>query len=125
MGVVIFLMILASETTTNWNSGCAGMMRYGVWVVPLLAWLAVAHQPRVPGSSRLVVAGIALQALLVWQYQGRCSYVRMTPLATLVLSHAPGTPPSAGSARAALAANGAAASVRISAATSVEPRDTP
>jgi hypothetical protein len=57
---VIGLVILACAPIQNWNSASAGMMRYAVWVVPILAWIAAEH---LNSSSRL--AGLARVAIAV------------------------------------------------------------
>lgn len=86
---MLLVIILAAETTPNWNSGCAGMMRYGVWVLPLMAWLVVEYLPPVRAVRRLVAAGVLVHGAIAWQYQGRCDYLTQSPLALFVLNHAP------------------------------------
>jgi hypothetical protein len=89
LAAVILLIILGAETTPNWNSGCVGMLRYGVWVVPLFAWLVVEYLPPARSLHRLIAAAVALHGAIAWQYQGRFDYLTQSPLALFVLDHAP------------------------------------
>jgi hypothetical protein len=86
---MILLIILAAETTPNWNSGCVGMLRYGVWVLPLMAWLVVEYLPPARSIHRLIAAGVLLHGAIAWQYQGRFDYLTQSPLAVFVFNHAP------------------------------------
>lgn len=36
--IVILAMVLLAETTLNWNSDAGGVMRYAVWIIPLVIW---------------------------------------------------------------------------------------
>jgi hypothetical protein len=37
---VLVAMAAASTSAVNWNAGSSGMLRYGVWALPVFAWLA-------------------------------------------------------------------------------------
>jgi hypothetical protein len=83
------LMIAAAQTTTNWNSGAAGMMRYATWMLPLFAWLVAEY---VPATKRLVwvtCLGIALQAFILARPADCHNYLAQTSVARLVLSKTP------------------------------------
>jgi hypothetical protein len=86
---VLGLMIAAAETTTNWNSGAIGLMRYAVWMLPVFAWLIATVLS--PGPRLAVAAGVAvaLHALVVARPHGVENYLTHTPLARFVLTRAP------------------------------------
>jgi hypothetical protein len=62
---VLVVFIAGSATSNNWSSALAGLMRYAVWVIPLLAWLAT--EPDLPigrrGIGLVLVAHAALLAM--------------------------------------------------------------
>lgn len=62
---VLVVFIAGSATSNNWSSALAGLMRYAVWVIPLLAWLAT--EPDLPigcrGMALVLVAHAALLAV--------------------------------------------------------------
>ena len=80
---------LLSGMQTNWNGGSAGMMRYAVWMVPLLAWLAVDQLPRRRSVAWLAAVGLLLQAVIVFTGSSEENYLRQTAPARFVLAHAP------------------------------------
>ncbi|WP_395094512.1 hypothetical protein [Armatimonas sp.] len=61
LGATLLLFAIAAATTNNWNSCCSGVMRYGVWMLPVLAWLALESKP----SRWMLTTAICLQALIV------------------------------------------------------------
>lgn len=88
--LAVFLgMALLSGMQTNWNGGSAGMMRYAVWLVPLLAWLAVDQLPRRRSVAWLAAAGLLLQAVIVLNGSSEEDYLRQSAPARFVLTHAP------------------------------------
>jgi hypothetical protein len=86
---VLGVMILAAETTTNWNSGASGMMRYAVWALPIFAWWIAECGLPARALARWAGVGVAIQAVIVLGPGSQQSYVHQTPLARLILSHAP------------------------------------
>ena len=82
-------MIVTSEMTANWNSGCAGMMRYAVWTLPIFAWLVAEYLPfnRLLGIT--AIAGIAIQALVLIAGDRSDAGGTQQPLAAFILDHAP------------------------------------
>jgi len=87
--LLVMLMILLVSSTVNWNAGAAGVRRYAVWMIPLLAWLVVDHLPRGRAVTGLLVLGIALQLGIVRQRGGEEDYVAHSRLAEWVLEHHP------------------------------------
>lgn len=88
--LVVFLgMILMVGPQRNWNAGAAGMMRYAVWMVPLLAWLAVDFVPRRRCLAWGIGAGLLLQAGMVMNHDGRDDSLRQNDLARVVLARCP------------------------------------
>ena len=60
MIVALLMMILSVQTIYQWQSGCAGLMRYAVWMIPVFAWLAAEGLPDTAWASR--AAGTAMIA---------------------------------------------------------------
>ncbi len=93
-GILILLallgMILLVAPQRNWNAGCAGMMRYAIWMVPLLAWLAVDHLPRGRNLTLVTAAGLLLQVAILIGTEDPRDYLRQRAAARFVLSHWPG-----------------------------------
>lgn len=52
MAVALLLMILGVQSIYQWQSGCAGLMRYAVWMIPVFAWLAAEGLPDTAWASR-------------------------------------------------------------------------
>ena len=81
--------MLATTTTVNWNAGACGMLRYGIWVAPVLAWLAARWLPSTRASWGLAAPLFALQALHVPSRNGEDDSLGHSPLAGWVLANAP------------------------------------
>jgi hypothetical protein len=82
-------MAAAMGTTVNWNAGCCGMLRYGVWVMPLFAWIAARWLPRSPlaiGACALVVFA---QLHHVGTRVGNDDSLEHGPLARAILANVP------------------------------------
>lgn len=94
LAAAVLLMALPALSTTNWNSGCAVLMRYSYWLaMPLLALflLGLADAPD-GGARRLAWPALALQGLLMVQFGvlgEQASHLRHTPLVRWVLAHFP------------------------------------
>jgi hypothetical protein len=82
-------MIVLSATTSNWNSGTDGLMRYGLWLLPVMAWIVAEAFPLIPAAKPLVLAAIGLHGLLLLQPLGTYGYLQHSPLANFVLDRAP------------------------------------
>jgi hypothetical protein len=82
-----------AQVSRNWNSGCDGLQRYLVWVLPLAAGVAVAGIG--PGRRLAVFAAVAVVAhaalMQVYERTGAvpASYLRHTAVAEWVLTHYP------------------------------------
>ena len=88
---LLFLLALAvpALAVLNWNSDAAGMMRYVFWSsMPLLFVLLALLRDR-PWPLPLV-AGVALLQALAMLHAASYHYTTFSPLARLVLAHAPG-----------------------------------
>ncbi len=72
-----------ATTTANWNAGSAGLMRYGAWMVPIVAWLARKAPPR------WVAAALAVQLVPVTLGSPREECCRETRLARFAYAEAP------------------------------------
>jgi hypothetical protein len=84
---------VGTQVSRNWNSGCDGLQRYMVWVLPLVAGAVVAGL----GSGRALrvfsAAGVVLHFALVPIYRETGvlgpSYLDHTKMAEWVLTHHP------------------------------------
>jgi hypothetical protein len=90
VAVALAAMILTMQTQKNWNGGCAGIIRYGVWTLPILGWLIVRELP----SRRSTYAFLSFE--LVWQlvtvvahFDADEDYTEHHWIARLLLDHAP------------------------------------
>jgi len=93
-------MLAGGATTTNMNGAEAGLHRYAVWVIPVLAWIAAAHVPwRALFAPRIrPLAATALAAAAAFQFSV-VRFAAMHPtvdtsyaqsaLARFTLEHAP------------------------------------
>jgi len=86
---VLLVMVVLVGPQRNWNAGSAGMIRYAVWMVPLLAWLAVEFVPRGRRIVWVALAGLLFQAWIVTGQFGGPDYRRHSAPARFVLTHLP------------------------------------
>jgi hypothetical protein len=85
---------LGVQVAHNWNSGCDGLQRYLVWMVPVAAGVAVEG---LAGARRrlagLAAVAVVAHAALLYAYDRtdalKDGYLNHTPLAAWVLSHHP------------------------------------
>jgi hypothetical protein len=83
-------MGVAVQLQVNWNAGCLGMMRYLVWMTPVLGWLAVEGiWGRLAGRVLLAVAVAGQIALAAYGPPAKDSHVFHSPLARWVMDNAP------------------------------------
>jgi hypothetical protein len=88
VSLLLLAIVGATSMAVNWNSGCVGLMRYGVWIVPITAWIVMHGLPQRFVHIRLL-AGIAmLQMLLTTANEFRGPYTHR-PLARWILSEFP------------------------------------
>ncbi|WP_338819174.1 hypothetical protein MTCOM_06000 [Moorella thermoacetica] len=87
--ITVILMILFSESTTNWNAGSTGIIRYAVWIIPVFAFL-ISNYVIIEGLIKwLIIGAIVSQILiLIFYYPGE-DYVHQRPLASFILSEVP------------------------------------
>ena len=88
---ILFSVALAipSLSTSNWNSGAAGVMRYAVWGTMPLMYLALGWMQRVPRwPLALLLAMLLVQAGLV-KYARNYNYDAMSPAAMFMLERFP------------------------------------
>lgn len=92
------LLMYACTANSNWNNDTSGPSRYGVWLLPLLAFVAAAETggPASRRPGRLAVLGLVLalvtQAAAVVRRGGplaRSDFLRHSPAARLVLDRWP------------------------------------
>jgi len=82
-------MALAAQTQSNWNGGGAGLHRYLVWMIPLLAWVAADGLGKW-GRIAVICGAIVFHLPLLIPFPAdRLSYLEQRPLAQWVLNHAP------------------------------------
>ncbi len=90
-GVAVALtgMLVAVQVQGNWNSDGRGLMRYLVWMLPMLAWLVVAG---LRGAVRwaAVIAAVAVHGgILIFDPPERGGHVVQRRVAAWVLTHYP------------------------------------
>lgn len=88
---LLFTLALAvpALAVLNWNSDAAGMMRYAFWAsMPLLFVLLFMLRGRALPVT--LVIGVALVQALAMDHAASYQYTTFSPLARLVLAHAPG-----------------------------------
>lgn len=83
---LVVAMALPPLMVHNWNSGAVGLMRYAFWAGMPLLFLALW---RWRDSPRVLAALLALQVLAT-AHAMKYSHVEFSPIARLVLRHAPG-----------------------------------
>lgn len=82
-------LTLPALAVLNWNSGAAGVMRYAFWAaMPILLALLLRMREQ-PSWPKALVLGLVLAQGAAMQHATMYSYVEMSPLARLVLRHAP------------------------------------
>jgi hypothetical protein len=86
-------MAVGAEVAHNWNSGCEGLQRYLVWMVPVAAGVAVEG---IGGRSRMwvlaVIAALGHTGVEIAYERTDAlheGYLRHTPVAEWVLTHYP------------------------------------
>ncbi len=86
---VVFLSVTLCATTINWNAGNASVIRYSVWVYPLVAFY-VAQTLRWNGLlASVLVCGAVGQAFLCDWPRGNTRYLFHNAAARAVLDHFP------------------------------------
>jgi hypothetical protein len=91
-GAALFSLALALPTLVahNWNSACAGMMRYAFWgAMPLLfaVLLRLRERPHWPRSLLAMLVVVQLASIV---HARSYNETEFSPLAKWVLAHAPG-----------------------------------
>jgi hypothetical protein len=89
LGVAALVAMVADGTTVNWNAGSCGLLRYGVYVLPVLAWLAARGLPRGRIAAVSAGAAVAVQAALVPLRFGADDSLFHDALARWIDVHAP------------------------------------
>lgn len=88
---LLFTLALAlpALAVLNWNSGAAGIMRYAFWAAMPLLLALLLRLRAAPAWPRAWVGGVALLQLAAMAHAASYPYVRFSPLARLVVAHAP------------------------------------
>jgi hypothetical protein len=82
-------LALPALAVLNWNSGAAGVMRYGFWAaMPIMFALLWRMRQHARWPVVALAAAFALQLASTWSAQ-RYSYVEFSPLARFVMQKAP------------------------------------
>lgn len=89
--LVLAGMVAMVQSAINWNMGAQGLIRYAIWMLPILVWFASEVWGAMRFGLRLFV-GIAIVAqgvVLIVQAPGRLDYIRPTPIASWVWEEIP------------------------------------
>jgi hypothetical protein len=94
LALATLLMAALAAMTPNWNSGAIGIMRYAIWLLPVMAWNVLAALRPARKWERwavyALVAGQGLMAVTVLLWPPYVSgYLNMSPAAMYVLEHVP------------------------------------
>ncbi|MDO8737137.1 MAG: hypothetical protein Q7K29_08685 [Thermoleophilia bacterium] len=65
LALVIASMVLLAQTTTNWNSDAEGIMRYGVWMLPLFIWAIIDGSNLAFRTDRIFLGVILVMQLII------------------------------------------------------------
>ncbi len=82
-------MVLGVQVNYNWNNGAALMMRYVLWMVPLMAWLVAEYLPLTRTTYATAAAAVGLHAAILPLHDGSMVFVDQTRLASYVLARWP------------------------------------
>ena len=83
----VLAMIMSCQVAPNWNSATIGVMRYAIWMQPVLAWMVL--QKFTVSGKRLWWYGFAIAMQLLITVFDTSQYRFHNTLARVVLSHAP------------------------------------
>jgi len=94
LAAVLLLMAWACTSTRNWNHGTSGPSRYGVWLLPLVVFVAAGLAGPAPGPRRraAIAAALGVQVAILLARGGllpRHDYHEHSALAQLVLDRWP------------------------------------
>jgi hypothetical protein len=82
-------MAAVCAAAPNWNCGNAGLLRYAVWILPLLAWVIVELPPPRRWAVGTLGAAVAVHAAIVLAGSSAERSLAHAPVAAYVLRHAP------------------------------------
>ena len=91
LGLIFIFLVLAWGVTwaRDWLAAMAGVQRYAVWMMPILAGVVAAVPRRDRFWRGAILLAIAAQAILVSLHDGRNDSLEVRPLARLVWNIAP------------------------------------
>ncbi len=89
IGAAVAGMLLGVQVQVNWNSDCRGMMRYLVWMLPPLAWIAAEGLPRWWLAGLAAAGTLASGWVLLYDPPSNENYLEHRPLARWVMTKAP------------------------------------
>ena len=87
--IVAGAMIAAIQATSNWNSSSAGMMRYAVWILPVLAWPISEALARRRSTLALGLLAASFHGLLLEINDFPPHYLAWRPPAARILKASP------------------------------------
>ena len=90
--ITILVSVLSTTQTHNWNSDCNGLMRYAVWMTPLIAFYIIQNIKMSWIWRSAWWGSMAFQLITIASFGGmvaNISYTHMTPMAVLILDHYP------------------------------------
>lgn len=96
--VTVIVIMLFCSLQLNWNPGEAGIMRYNVWVIPILVYFIISLkdqviQNRIEIANKLIIISIILNCIIIistGSFKYKYSNVEFNPVSKYVLDFAPG-----------------------------------
>lgn len=90
--VISLALILSAAQTGVWNSDCAGLQRYAIWIMPLIVFYIFASIPLTQIVKSIWIIGIAIQIIIIaWLggFNPTLTWLSLNPIAKFVLDHRP------------------------------------
>lgn len=63
--LTVFVMVLLSTQTINWNSGMAGLARYAIWIIPVIVFVVIQNMRINTALTILFIISLVFQLFLI------------------------------------------------------------
>lgn len=89
----IFFMAFLSTMTANWNCGCSGIVRYAIWIIPVIIYFIILNTNfKSKLYQYVLLAGIIFQILMLIFNGGlicNIKYLKLNNFSKFVMKYAP------------------------------------